>query len=115
MCPRVVPLRAPVSDLGHLYCSCIQSRAAWRYVRTLVHRHQPVLREEEDSVLVRFLFPRGNKDPEVVWLLATYMEMVQEQCVARGAKLLPLAVRGRLRERLRMSQSRAVQQLNVTV
>ena len=45
-------------------------------------------------MFVRFLFPRGNMDGEVVWLLATYVEIVQEQCGARGTRLLPLAVRG---------------------
>ena len=90
-------------------------RAAWLYIRALVFRHQPELRACEDGVLVRFLFPRGDKDPEVVWLLATYMEMIQELCVARGGKVLPLAVQGRLGERLRMSQSRAAQQLIVNL
>ena len=111
VCPRVVPLQPATSDPEHLYCSCVLVRAAWLYVRSLVYRHQPELQGAEDRLLVRFMFPRGNNDQEVVWLLATYMEMVQEQCAARGSKVLPLAVRGRLRERLRGTQARAVEQL----
>jgi hypothetical protein len=43
------------------------------------------------------------------------MEMVQELCVARGSKVLPLAVKGWLRERLRISQFRASKQLSVNL
>jgi hypothetical protein len=115
VCPRTVPLRPPVSDLEHIYCSCFRVRAAWLYVRALVFLHQPELRSCEDSILVRFLFPQENMDREVVWLMATYMEMVQELCVARGSQVLPLAVRGRLRERLRMSRARAAEQLAINL
>ena len=90
-------------------------RAAWIYVRTLVYQHQPELREMENSVLVRFLFPRGAMDREVVWLLATYMEMVQELCVAREARALPTAVKGRPSERLKFHQLKAAQQLFVNL
>ena len=58
--------------------------------------------------MVHFLFTREGSDREIVWLLANFMQMVQEQRVTRGSRLLPLAVRGRLKERQRTSQSRAV-------
>jgi hypothetical protein len=115
VCPRQVPLRPAVCDVEHLYCSCLLVRASWLYVRNLVCRHQPELREVENRLLVQFLFPKENCDPEVVWILATYMEMVQEQCVARGSRLLPLSVRGRLRERQRMSLARAVSPIFVNL
>ena len=57
-------------------------RASWIYVKYLVFQHQPDLRGSENSSLVRFMFPRGNLDAEVVRLLATYQEMVQEVCLA---------------------------------
>ena len=110
-CPRTVPLQPPTSDLEHIYCSCTQVRTAWLYVRALIYRHQPELRGVEDGMLIRFLFSRESSDQEVVWLLSTYQEMVQEQSVARGSRVLPMALRGRLRERLKMSRSRRVQQL----
>ena len=61
------------------------------------------------------MLPRENMDREVVWLMTTYMEMVQEVCVARGSKVLPLAVKGRLSERLRMSRDRAAEQLVINL
>ena len=115
VCPRQVPLRPAVSDMQHIYCNCILVRASWLYVRALVCRHQAELREVEDSLLVHFLFSKESMDREVVWILATFMEMVQEQCVARGSRLLPLAVQARLKERQRTSQSRAVEQLFVNL
>ena len=83
-------------------------RTAWLYVRALVYRHQPELREVEDKLLVRFLFSRESSDAEVVWLLANYMDVVQQQCVARGSAVSVMGMRGRLLERLRMMKGRAV-------
>jgi hypothetical protein len=99
-----------VSDVEHIYCSCSLVRTAWLYVRALVYQHQPELRGVEDKVLVRFLFPRNSSDKEVVWLLANYMEVVQNQCVARGSRVAVMGLRGRLKERLKMLRTRAVEQ-----
>ena len=76
VCPRTIPLQPPKSDLEHIYCSCVMGRASWIYTKYLVLQHQPELRGSSDSDLVRYRFPRGNLDAEVVWLLATYQEMV---------------------------------------
>ena len=88
-------------------------REAWLYVRGLVVRHQPELQGEEDRSLVRFLFPRDWMDGEVSWIVANYLDIVQEQCITRGTTLLQPAVRGRLADRLRAAQSRAVGGLTV--
>ena len=51
----------------------------------------------------------------MVWLLATYQEMVQELCLARGIRILPVALKGRFSERLRMSRTRASEVLLVVL
>ena len=88
-------------------------RTAWLYTRYLVFQHQPELRGSRDSDLVSYRFPQGNLDAEAVWLLATYQEMVQELCLARGVRILPLALKGRFKERLLMSRTRASEVLLV--
>ena len=113
VCPWTVPLQPPKSDLEHIYCSCVMVRAAWLYTRSLLYQHQPQLRGSRDSDLVSYRFPQGNLDAEAVWLLATYQEMVQELCLARGVRILPLALKGRFKERLLMSRTRASEVLLV--
>ena len=108
-----MPMQPPRSNVEHLLCTCVLVREAWLYVRGLVVCHQPELQGEEDSRLVRFLFPRDQMDGEVLWILANYMDIVQEQCIACGTTLLQPAVRGRLADRLRAAQSRAVGGLTV--
>ena len=71
-------------------------REAWLYLRELVVRHQPELQGEEDQSIVRFLFPRDRMDEEVLWIVANYLDIAQEQSIAHGNKLLQPAVRGRL-------------------
>ena len=66
-------------------------KGAWQYARGLMDRHQPELRAGKNKRLVRFLFPRDRMDSEVLWLLANYINIVQEQCFARGATLLQAA------------------------
>ena len=43
VCPRVVPLMPPKSDVEHIFCSCTLVREAWMYVRILLTCHQPEL------------------------------------------------------------------------
>ena len=43
-------------------------RTAWLYVRALVYRQQSELRDVEDGILVRFLFPKKNSDQELSFL-----------------------------------------------
>ena len=102
VCPRVVSLQLPRSTLDHLFCVLV--REAWLYIRDLVVRNQPELQGEEDCSLVRFLFPRDRMDGEVSWIMANYLDIVQEQCIARGTTLLQPAVRGRLADRLRAAR-----------
>ena len=61
-------------------------------VKYLVFQHQPDLRGIGDSNLVRFLLPSGNLDVEVVWLLATHQEMVQNVRMPRTRALELLLV-----------------------
>ena len=63
ICPRTVS-----PDLEHINCSCILVRTAWLYVRALVYRQQSELRDVEDGILVRFLFPKKNSDQELSFL-----------------------------------------------
>ena len=65
--------------------------------------------QQTDEVLV----PKW--DVEVVWLIATYQEMVQEVCLARGVRLLPEDLKARLTGRLRMSCTRALELLLVNL
>ena len=73
----------------HMFFCCIQVREAWQYVREIMVCHQPELQVKEDRPLIRFLFPRNR------------MDLVQEQCIGRGALLLQPVVKGRLCEGLR--------------
>ena len=104
----VVPLQPPRSTQEHLFCTCVLVTEAWLYVRELVVRHQPELQGEEDRSIVRFLFPRDRMDEEVLWIVANYLDIAQEQIIARGNKLLQPTVRGRLANRLRVAQTRVV-------
>ena len=70
-------------------------------MRELMVCHQPELQGKEDRQLIRFLFPKNSMDSEVVWLIANYLDLAQEQCIGRGALLLQPVVKGRLGEGLR--------------
>ena len=82
-------------------------RLAKDTVRSEVDKRNLKVQGSRDSDLVSYLFPQGNLDAEVVWLLATHQEMVQELCLARGVRILPLALKERFKERLLMSRTRA--------
>ena len=108
VCPTVAPLLQPRSTQEHIFCSCVLVREAWTLVKEIAARHQPELQREEDRNIVRFLFSRDRMDEEVTWVVANYLDIAQEQSIARGNKLLAPAVRGRLADRLKAAQTRVV-------
>ena len=111
VCPTVIPLLPPRSTQEHMFCSCVLVSEAWTLIKEIAARHQPELRGEEDKSIIRFLFPRDRMDEEVTWVVANYLDIAQEQSIARGNKLLASAVRGRLADRLKAAQTRAVRGL----
>ena len=113
VCPTVVHLLPPRSNQEHLFCSCVLVREALLYIRELAVCHQPELQGEEERSIVRFLFLRDRMDEEVTWIVPNYLDIAQEQSIARGNKFLHPAVRGRLADRLRAAQTRAVRGLTV--
>ena len=113
MCPTVAPLPPPRSTQEHMFCSCVLVREAWTLIKEIAAGHQPELRGEEDRNIVRFLFSKDRMDEEVTWVVANYLDIAQEQSIARGNKLLAPAVRGRLADRLKAAQTRAVGGLTV--
>ena len=113
MCPTVVPLLLPRSTQEHLFCSCMLVREAWTHIREIAVRHQPELQGEEDRSIIRFLLPRDRMDEEVTWIIVNYLDIAQEKSIPRGNKLLAPAVRGRLADRLKAAQTRAVRGLTV--
>ena len=112
-CPTVIPLLPPRSTQEHMFCSCVLVSEAWTHIKEIAARHQPELRGEEDKSIIRFLFPRDRMDEEVTWVLANYLDIAREQSIARGNKLQAPAVRGRLADRLKAAQTRAVGGLTV--
>ena len=113
VCPTVIPLLQPRSTQEHMFCSCVLVSEAWTLIKEIAARHQPELRGEEDKSIIRFLFPRDRMDEEVTWVLANYLDIAKEQSIARGNKLQAPAVRGRLADRLKAAQTRAVRGLTV--
>ena len=111
VCPTVIHLLPPRSTQEHMFCSSVLVGEAWTLIREIAACHQPELRGEEDRSIVRFLFSRDQMDKEVTWVVANYLDIAQEQSIARGNKLLVPAVRGRLADRLKAAQTRAVRGL----
>ena len=89
-----------VHDTTHILTACRLVRQAWQYVRALVHRHQPGGAVLEDKELVNFTFPLEWQDKEVVWILASFFEMVFKECETRGRELTVKGVRGMLKAKL---------------
>ena len=113
MVPGVPHGHPPAAAQEHIFCSCVLVSEAWTLIKEIAARHQPELRGEEDKSIIRFLFPRDGMDEEVTWVVANNLTIAQEQSIARGNKLLALAVRGRLADRLKAAQNRAVRGLTV--
>ena len=58
--------------------------------------------------MVTFTFSSQHQDKEIVWILATYFNIVWRESLVRGRKLTAAGVRGVMRSKLNIMKQRKV-------
>lgn len=105
-------------DREHIFCSCERVSAAWLWVRAKLLQLLPLTVGAVGTTNEEFIFlqfPKDTLDAECVWLLGSYVELVDREVMGKGRVLRPEHVMGVLRSRLAAMRSRAVLQLTLIV
>ena len=88
---------------------------AWKWVRDKLAQLLPHTdcNQVSDEDFIFLQFPADTQDPECVWLLGNYIELVELEAVAKKKEIKTDILRGFLYGRLKATELRAVKQLNL--
>ena len=109
-CP-VPECQGAVQDREHIFSSCTRVVTAWLWVRSrllqlLANTVGVMGTTNEEFILLQY--PKDTMDPECVWLIGNYIEVVDSFVVGKNRKLSLDQLKGILRGRLQRISGRAV-------
>ena len=105
-----------VQDISHLFCTCYKVRAAWQWTRRkllqmLTFPGRPP--DISDSDFIMAMFPRSRHEDECIFLVGTFVELVDREVMSKEKDLLVNTVIGVLKARTEYARSRSVPQVNI--
>ena len=111
-CP-VPECQNAVQDIEHIFCSCSRVVEAWLWLRNrllqlMAHTIGGVATSSEEFILLQY--QKDTQDKECIWLIGNYVEIVNNEVVAKNRMLKKDQLRGILRGRLQEMASRSVVQ-----
>ena len=102
-----------VEDAQHLFMDCDRVKEGWQWVRRRVMILMDNMQGLSNWELLHLVFPReGRVENEVVWLLGQWLQLVYEEGIVRGRKMMDQFVRGHYRYKYYESLSMKMPQLN---
>ena len=96
--------------MEHIFCLCFRVRTAWLWLRAKViellsdQGAAPVVSNTE---LIILMYPKCRRESETVFLLCTFMELVDREVSGKQKELMVGMVRGVLRAKVEQMSSRA--------
>ena len=102
---------ALVQDIEHIFCSCYKVRSAWQWTRNKIlelvtELGPPLVVSNIDIILA--MFPTCRQEVECIFILGTYVELVDKEVVSGQKDLLLDTLKGVLRAKTEFARKRAV-------
>ena len=102
---------ALVQDIEHIFCSCYKVRSAWQWTRNKIlelvtELGPPLVVSNIDIILA--MFPTCRQEVECIFILGTYVELVDKEVVSGQKDLLLDTLKGVLRAKTEFVRKRAV-------
>ena len=90
-------LRA-VDNVTHMFSECGLIREAWCWMRKRLLDLLPEdMSDLSNMELLHMMFPKENREDELVWMVGTYMGWVWDEAVVKGRTLTDAHARGYMR------------------
>ena len=104
-----------VESVEHVFCQCFRVKTAWLWLRAKVTEllsDQGPAPAVSNVELIMFMYPKCRREAEAVFLLCTFMELVDREVAGKQKELLVGTLRGVLRAKVEQLASRAVPDIN---
>ena len=119
LCPNQACRREVlVQDIEHIFCSCYKVRSAWQWTQRRILElvsdlGPPAVISNTDIILAQF--PTCRQETECVFLLGTYLELIDSEVISKQKELLLDTLVGVLKSRMVHIRSRAVPQVQIVI
>ena len=104
-----------VESVEHVFCQCFRVKTAWLWLRAKVTEllsDQGPAPAVSNAELIMFMYPKCRREAEAVFLLCTFMELVDREVAGKQKELMVGTLRGVLRAKVEQLASRAVPEIN---
>ena len=100
-----------LKDTEHIFCNCYKVRSAWQWTKwklldLVTELGPPVAINNMDIILA--MFPTCRQEVECIFILGTYVELVDREVVSGQKDLLLDTLKGVLRDKTEIVRRRAV-------
>ena len=119
LCPNQACRREDlVQDIEHIFCSCYKVKSAWQWTRRKIVElvsdlGPPAVISNTDIILAQF--PTCRQETECMFLLGTYMELIDTEAMSKQKELLLDTLVGVIKSRMVYITSRAVPQVQIAL
>ena len=104
-----------VESVEHIFCLCFRVRTAWLWLRGKVLElmsDQGPVPVVSNTELIMLIYPKCRREAEAVFLLCTFLELVDREVAGKQKELMVGTVRGVLKAKVDQLSNRAVPQIN---
>ena len=92
----IFPVGGPIETIEHLFCGCTKVAELWLWVKRRIKNLCPKKEGVSDLELINLIFPEGEKDETILWIISSYMDLVWENH-GKGGELKLTNLRSQLK------------------
>ena len=102
-----------VESCTHRYLYCMFISEVWEWIWATSQTLEPTLAFSDETSLLRLDFPKGLRENSILWLVGSYVELVEKEVVSKEKKLELSYVKGYLKQKKQVSHLHAVPDLGI--
>ena len=97
----------------HRYILCGHVSESWIWLRSRIDMLDPSTVSQNDMSMIRLDFVKGLRENAILWLIGSYVEIVESEVVIKENKLSPLSLEGLLKQRKLLAATQAIPELGL--
>ena len=111
-CPRCRPAQI-IENCQHRYQICARVYHIWEWILSVILVLDPLCAPDNEMDYLSLNFPRSMRDNEIMWLIGSYVDLIEKVVILKDLFLNLDQVKGILRQKKLMSKYQAMPDLGL--
>ena len=112
LCPRCLTPDTP-ETFCHRFIQCPLVSQAWDWLRSILYLLDPFICIEPDCSVLCLNFEKGLRETAVLWVIGTYVDIVEREVVLKEHSLSTASVIGIFKQRKQRARYQAMPDLGI--